>query len=123
MTWTPSRALRRLTAVTAVATYLLIVMGGVVRVTGSGLGCGDKDQWPLCRGHLLPPLEQTALIEFTHRWVAAVATTLVCVLFAVVWLRYRHVRRLRIGISVVSSSSSCRSCSAPSPWSSTFPAG
>ena len=101
MTWTPSRALRRLTAVTAVATYLLIVMGGVVRVTGSGLGCGDKDQWPLCRGHLLPPLEQTALIEFTHRWVAAVATTLVCVLFAVVWVRYRHVRRLRVGISVV----------------------
>lgn len=101
MTWTPSRALRRLTAVTAVATYLLIVMGGVVRVTGSGLGCGDKDQWPLCRGHLLPPLEQTALIEFTHRWVAAVATTLVCVLFAVVWLRYRHVRRLRVGISAV----------------------
>ena len=101
MTWSPSRALRRLTAVTAVATYLLIVMGGVVRVTGSGLGCGDKDQWPLCRGHLLPPLEQTALIEFTHRWVAAVATTLVCVLFAVVWVRYRHVRRLRVGISTV----------------------
>ena len=101
MTWTPTRALRRLTVATAVATYLLIVMGGVVRVTGSGLGCGDKDQWPLCRGNLLPPLEQTALIEFTHRWVAAVATTLVCVLFAVVWLRYRHVRRLRNGISVV----------------------
>jgi heme A synthase len=101
VTWTPSRALRRLTAVTAVATYLLIVMGGVVRVTGSGLGCGDKDQWPLCRGHLLPPLEQTALIEFTHRWVAAVATTLVCVLFAVVWLRYRQARRLRVGISTV----------------------
>ena len=45
-----------------------------MRVTGSGLGCGDKDQWPLCQGSLLPPLQQTALIEFTHRWVAAVAT-------------------------------------------------
>jgi heme A synthase len=101
VTWTPSAALRRLTAFTAVATYLLIVMGGVVRVTGSGLGCGDKDQWPLCHGALLPPLEQTALIEFTHRWVAAVATGLVITLAVVVWMRYRHVRRLVVGVSVV----------------------
>jgi heme A synthase len=101
VTWTPSRALRRLTALTAVATYLLIVMGGVVRVSGSGLGCGDKDQWPLCRGSLLPPLEQTALIEFTHRWVAAVATGLVIALAVVVWSRYRDVRWLRNGVSVV----------------------
>jgi heme A synthase len=101
VTWAPSAALRRLTAFTAVATYLLIVMGGVVRVTGSGLGCGTKDQWPLCHGALLPPLEQTALIEFTHRWVAAVATGLVIALAAVVWLRYRHVRRLVVGVSVV----------------------
>jgi heme A synthase len=101
VTWTPSQALRRLTALTAVATYLLIVMGGVVRVTGSGLGCGDKDQWPLCHGGLLPPLQQTALIEFTHRWVAAVATALVIALAVVVWTRYRHVRRLVVAASVV----------------------
>ncbi|MGH7722061.1 MAG: COX15/CtaA family protein [Candidatus Dormibacteria bacterium] len=101
MNWSASRALRRLAALTAVATYLLIVVGGVVRVTGSGLGCGDKDQWPLCHGALLPPLEQTALIEFTHRWVAAVATALVVALATVVWLRYRHVRRLVVGVSVV----------------------
>jgi heme A synthase len=101
VTWTPSQALRRLAALTAVATYLLIVMGGVVRVTGSGLGCGDKDQWPLCRGALLPPLQQTALIEFTHRWVAAVATALVISLAVVVWARYRHVRRLVVTVSVV----------------------
>jgi heme A synthase len=101
VSWAPSAALRRLTALTAVATYLLIVMGGVVRVTGSGLGCGTTDQWPLCHGALLPPLEQTALIEFTHRWVAAVATGLVIALAVVVWMRYRHVRRLVIGVSVV----------------------
>ncbi len=101
MTWTPSRAFRRLTVATALATYLLIVMGGVVRVSGSGLGCGDKDQWPLCRGGLLPPLEQTALIEFTHRWVAAVATALVIALAVVVWSRYRQVHWLRNGVTVV----------------------
>ncbi|MGH2605773.1 MAG: COX15/CtaA family protein, partial [Anaerolineales bacterium] len=31
----------------AVSTYLLIVLGGIVRATGSGLGCPD---WPLCSG-------------------------------------------------------------------------
>lgn len=101
MSFSPSAAFRRLTVVTAVATYLLIVMGGVVRVTGSGLGCGDKDQWPFCHGQWLPPLEQTALIEFSHRWIAAVATFLVVVLAAWVWLRYRHVRRLRNAASAV----------------------
>jgi cytochrome c oxidase assembly protein subunit 15 len=79
----------------------LIVAGGVVRVTGSGLGCGDRDQWPFCHGQWLPPLEQTALIEFTHRWIAAVATVAVLILAAWVWLRYRHVRRLVVGASVV----------------------
>lgn len=101
MTFLPSRAFRRLTAITAVATYLLIVVGGVVRVTGSGLGCGEKDQWPFCHGQWLPPLEQTALIEFSHRWIAALATFLVLLLAAWVWFRYRGVRSLRNAATAV----------------------
>jgi heme A synthase len=101
VTFSPSRAFRRWTVATAVATYLLIVMGGVVRVTGSGLGCGQKDQWPLCRGGLLPPLDQTALIEFTHRWLAVIAAVLLFTLAAWVWLRYRKVRWLSIGAGVI----------------------
>jgi heme A synthase len=101
VSFTPSRAFRRLTAVTALATYLLIVMGGVVRVTGSGLGCGAKDQWPLCRGGFLPPLDQTALIEFTHRWLAVIAAVLLFTMAASVWFRYRNVRWLAIGALVI----------------------
>ena len=101
MSWSPSRAFRRFTAVTAVLTYLLIVMGGVVRVTGSGLGCGATDQWPFCHGQLLPPLQQTALIEFGHRWIATMATAAVVALAVWTWTRYRHVRRLTVGVSVV----------------------
>jgi len=37
----PSAGFRRLAVATAVATYLLIVWGGIVRVTGSGNGCGS----------------------------------------------------------------------------------
>jgi len=89
----PSTGLRRLSIVTVVATYLLIVWGGVVRVSGSGLGCGAGDDWPLCHGRYLPPLERTALIEFTHRWLAAVATTLVVILAAACIARWASARR------------------------------
>lgn len=101
MNFSPSRAFRRLTIATALVTYLLIVMGGVVRVSGSGLGCGEKDQWPLCRGGLLPPLEKTALIEFSHRWLAVTAAVLLFTLAGWVWLRYRRVRPLAVGALVV----------------------
>jgi len=86
------------------ATYLLIVWGGIVRVTGSGLGCDDPrggtDGWPLCAGGLLPPWTQAGVIEFTHRWLAAIATVLVIALASVIYMRYRSVRRLVVASSV-----------------------
>jgi len=92
----PTASLHVLAVATVVVTYLLIVWGGVVRVTGSGLGCGTRDDWPLCHGGLLPPLEQSAVIEFVHRWLAAMATILVVSLVAVAWARYRHRRRITL---------------------------
>jgi heme A synthase len=62
--------IRILAFVASAATYLLIVLGGIVRITGSGMGCGDD--WPLCNGRLIPPLGDTAtFIEWSHRLVAA----------------------------------------------------
>jgi len=63
----------------AVCTYLLIVLGAVVRITGSGLGCGEH--WPLCNGHLFPPLNDIGtVIEWSHRLVAGLVTILVVAL-------------------------------------------
>src|SRR6266852_1257999 len=60
----------------AICTYLLIVLGAVVRITGSGLGCGEH--WPLCNGHLFPPLNDIGtVIEWSHRLVAALVTIVV----------------------------------------------
>ena len=76
-----------------VATYLVIVMGAVVRVTGSGLGCPD---WPLCYGRLVPPLEATALIEYTHRLMVSVVSALVLAILGAAWLRWRHHRAVLV---------------------------
>jgi heme A synthase len=76
----------------AVCTYLLIVLGGVVRITGSGMGCGDH--WPLCNGHLFPPLEDIGtVIEWSHRLVAALVSMLVAALALATW-RWRIPSRL-----------------------------
>ena len=82
--------LQGLSIATVVAVFLLVVIGGVVRVTESGLGCPD---WPLCYGKVLPPLEYTAIIEYTHRFVASVIVGPLVLVTAVVAFRaYRHDR-------------------------------
>jgi len=50
-----TRRFTRLAWTAATFTYLLIILGAIVRITGSGLGCGEH--WPLCNGKLLPPLD------------------------------------------------------------------
>jgi heme A synthase len=96
----PARGFRRLAVTTAVLTYLLIIVGGVVRVTGSGDGCGSTGGWPLCNGSLLPALRTTTLIEFSHRWITVLATGLIVALALTAWLTQRRNRRLVIGSSV-----------------------
>ncbi len=81
-------------------TYLLIVWGGIVRVTGSGNGCGTSDQWPLCHGSLLPAWQINTLIEFTHRWIASLCTILVVVLTIAVWIWHRQRRNILVGTTI-----------------------
>jgi heme a synthase len=99
---TPSRALRILAVAASTATYLLIVAGGVVRVSGSGLGCGVRGQdWPLCHGRLVPPADVATVIEFSHRMLATLSTCLVVALAVVAWSRYRHLRRITLPATAV----------------------
>src|SRR5437870_10080186 len=82
---TTMRAYRALALAAAVGVYLLILLGGLVRLSGAGLACPD---WPLCHGRLVPPLEGAVLIEYGHRMMAA-AVSLPVVATAVAAFRVR----------------------------------
>ncbi len=76
MTFLSMKTLRTLAFAAVALAFGLIVLGAVVRITGSGMGCGDD--WPLCNGRLIPSLDDPAtLIEWGHRQVAALLSILV----------------------------------------------
>jgi cytochrome c oxidase assembly protein subunit 15 len=52
-------------------TYLLIVLGALVRANNAGLACPD---WPLCFGELLPQLDVKVALEWGHRALAGLVT-------------------------------------------------
>lgn len=72
-----------------VAAFAQVTLGGIVRVTGSGLGCPD---WPLCHGQIIPPFEFATLLEYSHRLSASLLGVLVLATVIVVLLRYRSNR-------------------------------
>jgi heme o synthase len=83
---------QKLALTTAAATIVLFAVGGLVRGTGSGLGCST---WPECTpGRLFPAGTVHSLIEFSHRFLVFVVSVLVVATAAMAWRRYRQVRSL-----------------------------
>src|SRR5439155_10696828 len=80
---------RRVTLVAVGALAFIIVTGGAVRLTGSGLGCPD---WPTCEQHrLVAPAEYHAMVEFVNRVVTGIVS--VAVILAVLGSLLRRPRR------------------------------
>ena len=87
------KALRPLVVASTIATFILISIGGLVRATKSGLGCGDD--WPDCSGELVPALEQRAqIIEYSHRLAAGVVLILLAIVALIAIRYYRSDKRV-----------------------------
>ncbi|MGH2748270.1 MAG: COX15/CtaA family protein [Actinomycetota bacterium] len=86
-------SLRRLSIASLGATFLLVTIGGLVRATKSGLGCGTD--WPHCNSHLIPAFESSeVLIEYSHRLVAGGLVLLLAVLAFHALRSHRDDRRI-----------------------------
>ena len=87
-----TRTLRRLAWTATGLSVALITFGGIVRITGSGMGCGDH--WPRCNGAWFPPLDLPTAIEISHRWIAALLSILIVAVAWHAWRRHRDNPRL-----------------------------
>ena len=87
--WKNSDGLLRVFAYgSVVSTYILIVIGGYVTTSNSGLGCGES--WPLCEGAVFPSLNRPELvIELSHRLFNFVVGVFVLGTAVVAWTGYR----------------------------------
>ena len=80
---------RTLAIVTAASVYGQIVLGGVVRITGSGLGCRD---WPLCYQHESDRFAYRTLLEVSHRLFGTAAGLLVLATAVSAYVIYARAR-------------------------------
>ncbi|HSG78352.1 MAG TPA: COX15/CtaA family protein [Acidimicrobiia bacterium] len=91
----------RLALASLAATLLLVGFGGYTRGSESGYGC--EDRWPLCEGGLLggllPRADFHMIVEWTHRWIAAMVGLVVLALAVTAWRR-RSEMRLAAWLSV-----------------------
>lgn len=105
-TGTTGATFQKLALATTAATYLLILVGGLVRATGSGLGCPD---WPTCFGSWVPPTDAAELppgfdaalfnpvntwIEYINRLVGVTIGLLIFATLVVAVRRHRDQPRI-----------------------------
>ncbi|KNX37220.1 COX15/CtaA family protein [Luteipulveratus halotolerans] len=95
--------LRRLFWLNLVVEVLIVITGGLVRLTGSGLGCPT---WPRCTDDSLTPQRHEALgihtyIEFGNRTLTSVVGGVALALLIATWRWAPHRKGLRLPIALV----------------------
>jgi heme a synthase len=85
-------ALRRLALASVVVNVLIVVTGGAVRLTDSGLGCPS---WPACSGSDPIPTHEFGIhkaIEFGNRTLTFVVGAVVLLTLVAAWRQHREAR-------------------------------
>ena len=79
-------SLRRFSYAAFGVACLHLIFGAIVRISGSGMGCGDH--WPRCYGRWFPPLDRPDLIiEVSHRYLASILMLSLAALLVAAWRR------------------------------------
>ena len=82
-------SIRRIGYVALLLGFAQVVFGAIVRITGSGMGCGDH--WPDCYGAYTPAHDApTLLVEISHRYGAAALSVAIIALAAVAWAKRKE---------------------------------
>ena len=92
-----SNAHRRLLYIATGMTFLLVLMGGIVCITGAAKACPD---WPGCYGRVVPPPRVDAVIEYAHRLLALCSGLLIAVAAVLGWTKCRRLRWISVPPSI-----------------------
>ena len=83
------RTIRRIGYAALLLGFAQVVFGAIVRISGSGLGCGDH--WPDCYGAFTPAHDSpTLLVEISHRYGAAALSIAIIALVAAAWVKRKE---------------------------------
>jgi cytochrome c oxidase assembly protein subunit 15 len=94
-------ALRRLAVASVIVNVGIIVTGGAVRLTNSGLGCPT---WPTCSGSSLVPTEKLGIhgaIEFTNRTMTFLVGAVLLLTLVAAWRQHREVRLAALALASI----------------------
>jgi heme a synthase len=84
-----------------IANVVIVVTGGAVRLSNSGLGCPT---WPACQGDSLTPTGPSSyhkVIEFTNRQLTGVLVAIALVTALLAWRQRRQLRLALLALAVI----------------------